>query len=701
VEIGRAYSKSDFIGRWRNDRLYGHAVAAQIAALRPDVVISGNTPLDAQGAIIAATHSAGGAFVNWIQDYYSLAIDKLIAGRWAGLGRAIAARYRTMETRQLAASDAVVLISEDFGRTLTGFEHRPDRIAVIPNWGPIEGIPVRAKANAWSRRHGLADRFVFLYSGTLALKHNPDILVALADAFADRPEVAVVVAASGVGRDRLDGVLATKPRANLVTLPLQPFPDFADMLGSADVLVAVLEADAGQFSAPSKVLSYLCAARPVLLSAPLDNIVSRMITQVRAGVVTAPADTKGLIAAAERLYADAVSRRAMGERARAHAEASFAIDRIADRFEAVFRKAVEPKPSPASPVLAFVHLPPPLHGVSVVSRAMVDWIARLRPVQVINLSYGGFSPSFANAAAYLRPQAAVLGALLSLRVRRRQSCYVSLSGGLRQAFDLLVAALAKARGLRMIVHHHSRAYVTKRSMMTAAFCRLLRPDDVMIFLGEDHRDGFAQLYAPLTQCLVISNAAVVPMHRRCERACAPSMLRIGFLANLELAKGIDVFFAVVRALTDQGLAVRAVVAGPFRDEACRPLVTRAIDEGFAEYLGPVDGPEKQAFFEAIDIFVFPSRYRDETEPMVVLEAMAQGVPVVASAVGCLRAMLPKGFALTLSGHMAADAATMAQTIRRVAAGYACASRAMLVAFDRRRAASFAAQAALRALLETA
>ena len=40
------------------------------------------------------------------------------------------------------------------------------------------------------------------------------------------------------------------------------------MLASADVLVALLETDAGAFSVPSKVLTSLSAGRPILAAIP-------------------------------------------------------------------------------------------------------------------------------------------------------------------------------------------------------------------------------------------------------------------------------------------------------------------------------------------------------------------------------------------------------------------------------------------------
>ena len=78
--------------------------------------------------------------------------------------------------------------------------------------------------------------------------------------------------------------MRAEPKPNLVFLPLQPMDVFPDVLGAADVLVALLENDAGPFSVPSKVLSYLCAGRPILLSAPPSNLSVRLVEKAAAGL---------------------------------------------------------------------------------------------------------------------------------------------------------------------------------------------------------------------------------------------------------------------------------------------------------------------------------------------------------------------------------------------------------------------------------
>jgi glycosyltransferase involved in cell wall biosynthesis len=65
------------------------------------------------------------------------------------------------------------------------------------------------------------------------------------------------------------------------------------------------------------------------------------------------------------------------------------------------------------------------------------------------------------------------------------------------------------------------------------------------------------------------------------------------------------------------------------------LVEDGSRRGYVDYLGPVFGGDKEAFFRAADVFLFPSRYRNELSPLVVWESLLHGVPVIAYRAGCL------------------------------------------------------------------
>lgn len=339
ISLGGGYSKTSFVKRRFQDVEYGRKAGEAVLKLRPDVVISGNAPTESQTGVQRASRRSGARFIFWCQDFYSIAASRILAKKLPVVGDAVGLYYAALERAQMRDSDAIILITEDFVGQTTAWGLPRSRLHIIPNWGAIDQIPVLAKDNPWARANELVDKFVFLYSGTIGLKHNPALLVSLAERYAARADVRVVVAASGSGVDYLEREKAARGLTNLVLPGLQPFDRFPEMLASADVLAAVIERDAGTFSVPSKVLSYLCAGRAILLAAPPENLAAKTVTQSDAGVVVAPEDDAGWLEKAALYVGDPELRRRQGAAGRRYAEENFDLQKVADRFEAVIASA--------------------------------------------------------------------------------------------------------------------------------------------------------------------------------------------------------------------------------------------------------------------------------------------------------------------------------------------------------------------------
>lgn len=60
-----------------------------------------------------------------------------------------------------------------------------------------------------------------------------------------------------------------------------------------------------------------------------------------------------------------------------------------------------------------------------------------------------------------------------------------------------------------------------------------------------------------------------------------------------------------------------------------------------EWVGPVSGGDKDAFYRSLDVFVFPSEYRFEAQPLVVLEALSYGVPCLVTDQGYMGELVQK------------------------------------------------------------
>lgn len=339
IDPGRPFAKYSYLQRFLQERRYGQLLRREIAAFRPDVALMSNTPPDALLAPQRWCRAHKVGFVFWVQDIYAEAVARIVGKRLGPLGVPVGWHYRRLEGGLLRRSDQVVSITDDFLPLLRAWGIAKDRLTTIENWSPLDELPQRPKDNSFSRDHDLHNKVVLLYSGTLGLKHNPELLLALAEAFRGDPSIAVVVTSEGLGASWLAERKTERGLANLTLLPFQPFTRVPDMLGAADVLMAILESDAGIYSVPSKVLTYFCAGKAQLVSMPPQNLAARTISREGAGLAVGPGDTAGFVAAARALVADCKRRTSFGAAGRAYAERAFDIARIADRFEMVLRAA--------------------------------------------------------------------------------------------------------------------------------------------------------------------------------------------------------------------------------------------------------------------------------------------------------------------------------------------------------------------------
>nr|WP_244645900.1 glycosyltransferase [Bradyrhizobium campsiandrae] len=181
----------------------------------------------------------------------------------------------------------------------------------------------------------MSDCDVVLYTGTIGLKHDPKLILEAAKSLAGRPRTRIVVTSEGPHASWLAQEAKSIPGEPLLVLPFQAFEHYSDVLGAADVLIAVLERDAGTFSVPSKVLSYLCSGRPIVLSAPLENLAARIVTRANAGYAVAVEDIPSFVGAIHGLLDSPEKRTTLGANGRAFAESTFDIAKIADRFGAI------------------------------------------------------------------------------------------------------------------------------------------------------------------------------------------------------------------------------------------------------------------------------------------------------------------------------------------------------------------------------
>ena len=341
LTLGRPFLKYALWRRRGQEVAYGRLAADEILGFEPDLVLAANVPLDALEITQKACRAAGIRFLFWLQDIYSEGIGRILRRKIPVLGALIGWHYRNKEAAILRRSDRVICITEDFIPIIREWGVDPANCRVIENWAPLDDIVPMPQDNPWSRAQGLQGAKVLLYAGTLGFKHDPRLLLELAaQAEESVPEARVVVISEGAVADWLREEAAARGLDALTVLPFQDFDRFSEVLSSAAVLLALIEPDAGVFSVPSKVLSYMAAGRPLLLSVPAENLSAKRVREAGAGRVVAPGEAEAFVAAALDLLRDDGQRRRLGDNGRAHAEANFEIGKVADRFESAWEGLV-------------------------------------------------------------------------------------------------------------------------------------------------------------------------------------------------------------------------------------------------------------------------------------------------------------------------------------------------------------------------
>jgi hypothetical protein len=139
------------------------------------------------------THSAcfrppreiGADFVFWLQDIYSEGISRVVPRKLPVIGHVVAAFYRWLEFRMLRSSDRIVAITQDFVPILAAQGIPESQVTVIENWAPLDELPTFPRDNDWASAHMHPTAQRFVYSGTLGYKHDPSLLLELAQRLPD------------------------------------------------------------------------------------------------------------------------------------------------------------------------------------------------------------------------------------------------------------------------------------------------------------------------------------------------------------------------------------------------------------------------------------------------------------------------------------------------------------------------------------
>ena len=351
-------------------------------------------------------------------------------------------------------------------------------------------------------------------------------------------------------------------------------------------------------------------------------------------------------------------------------------------------------------LLVFAHTPPPHHGQSYMVQLMLDGFggdarrqkpATPHPLGIecyhVNARFSrGLSDvgEFQGAKIFLIFWFCAQALWFRFRYGANNFYYVPAPGKRIALWrDWLVMLLCRPFFKNVILHWHAAGLgkwletETNIGSRTATY-RLFRPVDLSIVLSRYNVADAEKLLS--RQIAVVNNGIPDPcpdfetsiLARRRERFALRQKIFRGeysngqvtvnllYLAHCTREKGLFAAVEGVRRASRElaerrlSLKLRLTVAGNFVTETEHAEFDRLRQEpeiaALVDYAGFVSGEQKKQIYREADLFVFPTRYLGENQPVNLIEAMAFGLPTVTTRWRSLPEMFPPDYPGLVSGQ---------------------------------------------------
>lgn len=225
------------------------------------------------------------------------------------------------------------------------------------------------------------------------------------------------------------------------------------------------------------------------------------------------------------------------------------------------------RPLPDRSVIQIGHFPPPVHGMAVTMEALGNLFATLGPLIRIRTvpARPASSRLYHLKRAYLVSRA---GARLLMLRTKSDAVIFSVDAGKGMLYVIALTWLSRRLGYRVVLQHHSSAYLSHRSWLAATLVYVGGSGTRHLYSCQSACDEFRRLYprARRTSALSVAYAVELPPERQSMRALVSRPLTVGHLSNLTLDKGLDDVIEFGRAAIPENKVDKVILAGPLMEE---------------------------------------------------------------------------------------------------------------------------------------
>ena len=288
-------------------------------------------------------------------------------------------------------------------------------------------------------------------------------------------------------------------------------------------------------------------------------------------------------------------------------------------------------------VLFILHLPPPVHGAAMMGRVIREsrLVADSFDGRFVNLSA---SESLSEVGRFSFRKLSLVFRLLrtvgnQLRMFHPDLVYLTpASSGLGLLKDCLSVWMVRRQGIRTVLHFHNKGVSLHQDRFhyDRLYRFLFRDAKVILLSGRLYPD--VERYVAREDVSICPNGIDGTVCPAREGEAAAQLL---FFSNLLPSKGVVDLLDACRILMERGYRFSCRLVGApsasITAERLGELVAERNLEAVVRYDGPVYGQDKHAVWAGADLLVHPTR--DDSFPLVILEAMAAGLAVVSTREG--------------------------------------------------------------------
>jgi glycosyltransferase involved in cell wall biosynthesis len=304
-------------------------------------------------------------------------------------------------------------------------------------------------------------------------------------------------------------------------------------------------------------------------------------------------------------------------------------------------------------VLFILHIPPPVHGSSVVGKQIMDskLINGIFKTDYINL---GTSKSVDDIGGlgvfkiltYMKILFTVFKKVLS---KKYDVVYIAPTVSNFGFYkDFIVVVIVKLFQKKIIFHQHNKGVSQRKKNGFNNFLYHYFYKDVYVILLSKLLYKDISEFVPENRVHICPNGVqlVSKLESIILNKTKNKIPTILFLSNLIESKGVYVLLESCKILKEQKIKFKCWFVGGEGDILKTEFLSKIDEFSLSDnvtYLGKKYGNEKHDVFLNSDIFIFPTFYHNECFPLVTLEAMQYSIPVISSDEGGIPDIIKNDF----------------------------------------------------------